>query len=1320
MADTNKVSIEAGLSVQELIEQLDKFRSAAVATQRDLQQTIGKVKQQNDETAKALSLTLSKVDEQRKAIAALNTAIAQIKQTATSSFDPESLKTFLTTITELEQELSKINDSQLQSTVSVDGDNLEQTDEQLKEIKKDIDSISDTQVDVKAQFDQNLINAPAIFDKLRSSIKLTDQQYKTFLQNIISNAQHELVTAQDQQEIEQLTQLIKGAELGLKQMGEVEDKVTQQTGSMRSQLKELKNQLQQLEDQGKDNTAEFEHMAVKAGKLQDQIDDTNARIKALGSDTFVFDAIISGITGVAAGFAVTQGIIGLVGDENEDLQKALLKVNAAMSILQGLQTLQNVLQKQSAAAIAIDILLKRNQAAATGAVAVATEGQAVATEGAAVAQKGLNVAMLASPAGILLLAITAIVTALILFSGSADKAIEKQTELNKSFIEGEQRAQSFRQALIDQTDDAKLLKGLEDRIAAFKAEGKSQADIIALEQQAADTRKKLAEKNFLIWDEEKKAYVNRVDLFRTATKEGLDHLISLSTQLDDINAKIAEEDSKSKKEKLEKTRDLLKSEFDLEKQNTDRVLNEIEIYDKAVQDSHDKDLEAAKFFYEQSLKSARAFAEAQLIIARAGSAKELKAQIDVVNAKRREDLANVNLTAGERLKIERQAQKDIEKLRTDFEVNSLKSAQKASDAKALEAVKGSKEELDFRLQSLDLAYQADIQDKNKNINDLLLIDAKYLTDRGKLIKEFNQKQATDAVTTRVADLNAQLADAQVNTADRADQRVLELKKKLVDEQASLDQIAIENSELSEEQKRIRIKAVYDKALSDKKQLEKDKVAAEIDNGLSFSSALLTFEQNRAKQVLDNQKSSIKERKKAEEDYYKFTKGLIDADALANQQRFDAGLITFEDYLANKLALQTRYNELEISEEDKKGKAEKKVRDAFVQALGEFTSQLFALSIQRYDEQIKKIDEFIQKLDEQISAQQESVDKEKELAEKGFANDLQLSEARLAALKKQKDKELENEKKLQKQKAEIQKAQIAADSIAQVSNLVTAGSEIFKVSSQLGPPGVALAIAAIALMIGAFVASKVQALKAVDQQQSAAGFREGGTYDILKDQPSHEQKGVGLYNEKTGKKLAEFEGNEKLFIVNKGSAKKYERILNAINKDELKNWSLHEFEKEKHGKYKVSERLEKQTIEKQKDVTIDQTTYYKYKTIIDSINAGTLRDWSVDQFYHFKTGHHLPSVQPGPLSKMHISETGKIQPAAVVFNGKVVSAITEENLQAKLKQPKVENSYELLQQIMESNQELLDIERNKWNVTETSEHIIYQKGNYTRFVKKEKP
>jgi len=70
--------------------------------------------------------------------------------------------------------------------------------------------------------------------------------------------------------------------------------------------------------------------------------------------------------GLAGAFAVAQGAAALFGDENEDLQKAMMKVQAALAILNGVQAVANVLNKDSAVMVNLNATAQRAYAAAVG------------------------------------------------------------------------------------------------------------------------------------------------------------------------------------------------------------------------------------------------------------------------------------------------------------------------------------------------------------------------------------------------------------------------------------------------------------------------------------------------------------------------------------------------------------------------------------------------------------------------------------------------------------------------------------------------------------------------------------------------------------------------------------------------------------------------------------------------------------------------------------------------------------------------------------------------------------------------------------------
>jgi hypothetical protein len=131
------------------------------------------------------------------------------------------------------------------------------------------------------------------------------------------------------------------------------DGLTNSGKSLTGQLRGLKAELANLELAGQDGTQAFNELLIAAAKLEDQIGDTRAKVKILASDTFKFDAAVGATQALASGFELAQGAAALFGSENEDLQKAIVKITAATAVANGVQQLANLVRDESAIKTAV-------------------------------------------------------------------------------------------------------------------------------------------------------------------------------------------------------------------------------------------------------------------------------------------------------------------------------------------------------------------------------------------------------------------------------------------------------------------------------------------------------------------------------------------------------------------------------------------------------------------------------------------------------------------------------------------------------------------------------------------------------------------------------------------------------------------------------------------------------------------------------------------------------------------------------------------------------------------------------------------------------
>jgi len=107
----------------------------------------------------------------------------------------------------------------------------------------------------------------------------------------------------------------------------------------RIELRELKSTLLTVNK----GTKEYNDAMKRAAQITDDLSDMQEKIKGSAMDLEgVMGNVHKVTTGVASGFEIAQGMAALFGSENENLAKALVKVQATMAIAQGLQGLDGM------------------------------------------------------------------------------------------------------------------------------------------------------------------------------------------------------------------------------------------------------------------------------------------------------------------------------------------------------------------------------------------------------------------------------------------------------------------------------------------------------------------------------------------------------------------------------------------------------------------------------------------------------------------------------------------------------------------------------------------------------------------------------------------------------------------------------------------------------------------------------------------------------------------------------------------------------------------------------------------------------------------
>lgn len=113
------------------------------------------------------------------------------------------------------------------------------------------------------------------------------------------------------------------------------------SGDSEAKVKSIKQQLREAKEaalQAKEGTEEYFQALNKAAGLADQIGDVNKAVNALdpGAKAQAFGTLINSVAG---GFQTITGLYGLLGQKSEDVEKLLLRVQAASALAMGVQSL---------------------------------------------------------------------------------------------------------------------------------------------------------------------------------------------------------------------------------------------------------------------------------------------------------------------------------------------------------------------------------------------------------------------------------------------------------------------------------------------------------------------------------------------------------------------------------------------------------------------------------------------------------------------------------------------------------------------------------------------------------------------------------------------------------------------------------------------------------------------------------------------------------------------------------------------------------------------------------------------------------------------
>ncbi len=187
----------------------------------------------------------------------------------------------------------------------------------------------------------------------------------------------------------------------------------------------------------------IDQLIQKGGQLRDTMADVQRAMKFKASDTATFDAVAMGIRTATSAAQVATGVFALFGASEQEVAKIQKDLIALMSIANGLKTIQNALQKESALMLGLEAArtatlnaVTSARIALTNALTVSTTKLATAMGLSAAATKALRIALAGLAIGAVIALVTALAKSLNDTTSAAKKAEEEQKRINEVTAKG--------------------------------------------------------------------------------------------------------------------------------------------------------------------------------------------------------------------------------------------------------------------------------------------------------------------------------------------------------------------------------------------------------------------------------------------------------------------------------------------------------------------------------------------------------------------------------------------------------------------------------------------------------------------------------------------------------------------------------------------------------------------------------------------------------------------------------------------------------------------------------------------------------------------
>lgn len=826
--------------------------------------------------------------------------------------------------------------------------------------------------------------------------------------------------------------------------------------SATQELRSNEKALQALAAAGLQNEEAYKQLLAVTSELKDNVGDLKQELKAKASDTSFFDGLISGAQGIVGAYSAAQGATALFGVENKDLEKTFVKLQAAMAILQGLQAVQNALQKESAARILITTGLEKGRLLITNLQTAAESRSIVVRYAAIAAQKLLNAVMTVHP-------IIAIVGALALLlisvkayaSGTAD-ATKAQKEFNDAL-----------EFTIKLTDDA-----------AGAIDKANQISIASMEAQGA-AAKQLRDQNLKSIQDQ----INEYQRLETGTRKAYD---AATDKLKELRKNRESADSEEV-DGLIKTRqqfeDIQRKKFDLQ-QKLDLEIQRNALETRKEEEAAQRNiLELQKSKVATTLDANNRIAESDRYTADARIAAVRRSELQQVNQiklSKAQQLTDITLTADARAVVEQKAQEEIVKVQRDANEKIRQLQEQRKEIQRSTGFEFNKRNLEAEIAGFEEVANSERATTAQRLTALseaqvkrqqIIEGTKNFELKNDLILAEEQKKGRKLTDDEILAITQQTAEQRLNIQDGADK---ELNKALED---------------------------YYKAKGEIIKTGSDKELAQLQVNQESAQNVLNKQRDEELAILDDRYSQGLVKQKDYDAQRKAIEDRFQQASLLNELNFteqiikllkDRGADTTEaeaKLAAARAAIYKQDTDNHKEATDKKEEQEKQYRDKAIDLAKEVSNTItsfYTASIERQKNQIQdQIDLIDQRREADIAAITASSLAEDEKAHKTAVINAQADAQKQALERRQRE--------LDQQKARFDRGKTIFDIIANTAAAVVEALPNIPLSVIVGAIGAAQLAAVLAQPIPKYADGRT------DGPAEWAYVGDGGIHEVVEHQ-----------------------------------------------------------------------------------------------------------------------------------------------------------------------------------------------------------------------------